>query len=90
MVVLVCGVWGGGGGGCGVLGGLSLGVGGRVTSAIDHTKNTCFGTAKHQVMEDAAWVVEQHAVALAAWRQADDIDGHLLLKSLGRLRAVEQ
>ena len=60
---------------------------GLFARAIDYYKNTVLAKAKHQVIEDAALRIEQHAVTLAALLQTDYVDGYQLFKSLRRLRA---
>jgi hypothetical protein len=56
--------------------GLDVGDVGHLAGAVDDDEQVLAAVDEHQVVEDAALVIEQQAVALLVQAQADHVDRH--------------
>ena len=59
---------------------------GHFARTIDDYKNIVAAVHKHQVVQDAALVIQKKSVALFAHWQANDIDGHQTLEGSRSIR----
>ena len=67
--------------------GLDVGDVRHLAGAVDDDEDVVLALKEHQVVEDAAFVVQQQAVALLAHRQVDHVDRHQALECGGGVTA---